>query len=461
MKRQILMRFMTIITVTVLLVIGILSFVTYNYYYVTATDVLKRHANASAVLFANSGLAYDFQDSEATIHDVLDSYAYTDAEIEVLNAKGVPRYSSTGFVSKRNMTKQEVTRLLSGGTITKRYDDPATNEHLLEVTEPIVSFGQTTGALRYTTSLAKIDQRVIEICLAILLLGVVIWGLAYIYSSRLVSSIVRPIQEVIGASDQIAKQHYDVKVNEEYTFELGELARTINYMGQQIKQQETLKDEFISGISHELRTPLTSIKGWSETLLAEPERLPEEASLGMGIIHSETERLISLVEQLLDFSKLETSRLVLYRQEVNLTEVIETVTAQLRQKLEEKNIRIIRKLPAQVIGLYDENRLKQVFLNLLDNAIRFSPVDGEITIRLVRSERVLFLSFSDEGPGIPKNHLRHVTEKFYQVQKGKGGTGLGLAICRELVEAHEGKLFIDNQPEGGAIATILLPVTKA
>lgn len=170
MKRQILMRFMTIITVTVLLVIGILSFVTYNYYYVTATDVLKRHANASAVLFANSGLAYDFQDSEATIHDVLDSYAYTDAEIEVLDAKGIPRYSSTGFVSKRNMTKQEVSRLLAGNTITKRYDDPATEEHLLEVTEPVVSFGQTTGALRYTTSLAKIDQRVVEICLAILLL---------------------------------------------------------------------------------------------------------------------------------------------------------------------------------------------------------------------------------------------------------------------------------------------------
>ena len=461
MKRQILMRFMTIITVTVLLVIGILSFVTYNYYYVTATDVLKRHANASAVLFANSGLAYDYMDSDETIHDVLDSYAYEDAEIEVLDEKGTPRYSSTGFISKRKLTKDEVTELQAGETITKRYDDTSTNEHLLEVTEPVVSFGQTTGALRYTTSLNRIDQRVMEICLAILLLGVVIWGLSYIYSSRLVSSIVRPIQEVIGASDQIAKQHYDVKVNEEYTLELGELARTINYMGQQIKQQETLKDEFISGISHELRTPLTSIKGWSETLLAEKERLPEEASLGMSIIHSETERLISLVEQLLDFSKLETSRLVLYRQEVNLTEIIEAVTAQLRQKFEEKQVTIVRKLPAQVIGLYDENRLKQVFLNLLDNAIRFSPAGGEITIRLVRSERVLFLSFSDEGPGIPKEHLRHVTEKFYQVQKGKGGTGLGLSICRELVEAHEGKLFIDNQPEGGAIATILLPVTKA
>lgn len=452
---------MTIITVTVLLVIGILSFVTYNYYYVTATDVLKRHANASAILFANSGLAYDYLDSDATIHDVLDSYAYEDAEIEVLDAKGVPRYSSTGFISKRKLVNEEITQLQAGETITKRYDNAATNEHLLEVTEPVVSFGQTTGALRYTTSLNRIDQRVMEICLAILLLGILIWGLAYIYSSRLVSSIVRPIQEVIGASDQIAKQHYDVKVSEAYTFELGELARTINYMGQQIKQQETLKDEFISGISHELRTPLTSIKGWSETLLAEKERLPEEASLGMGIIHSETERLISLVEQLLDFSKLETSRLVLYRQEVNLTAIIEAVTAQLRQKVEEKEVTIVRKLPAQVIGLYDENRLKQVFLNLLDNAIRFSPVGGEITIRLVRSERVLFLSFSDEGPGIPKEHLRHVTEKFYQVQKGKGGTGLGLSICRELVEAHEGKLFIDNQPEGGAIATILLPVTKA
>lgn len=461
MKRQILMRFMTIITVTVLLVIGILSFVTYNYYYVTATDVLKRHANASAVLFANSGLAYDYADSETTIHDVLDSYAYPDAEIEVLDATGIPRYSSTGFISERKLTREAINQVRAGQTVTKRYDDEATGEHLLEVTEPVVSFGQTTGALRYTTSLERIDRRVIEICLAIVLLGTVIWGLAFIYSSRLVSSIVRPIQEVIGASDQIAKQHYDVKVNEEYSFELGELARTINYMGQQIKQQETLKDEFISGISHELRTPLTSIKGWSETLLVEQDQLPEEASLGMGIIHSETERLISLVEQLLDFSKLETSRLVLYRQEVNLTEIIETVTAQLRQKLEEKNVQIVQKLPAQVVGLYDENRLKQVFLNLLDNAIRFSPVDGTITIRLVRSERVLFLSFSDEGPGIPKEHLRHVTEKFYQVQKGKGGTGLGLSICRELVEAHEGKLFIDNQPEGGVIATILLPVTKA
>ncbi len=102
---------MTIITVTVLLVIGILSFVTYNYYYVTATDVLKRHANASAVLFANSGLAYDYTDSEATIHDVLDSYAYPDAEIEVLDATGIPRYSSTGFISQRKLTREAVNQV--------------------------------------------------------------------------------------------------------------------------------------------------------------------------------------------------------------------------------------------------------------------------------------------------------------------------------------------------------------
>ncbi|MFY7752951.1 MAG: sensor histidine kinase, partial [Exiguobacterium acetylicum] len=183
MKRQILMRFMTIITVTVLLVIGILSFVTYNYYYVTATDVLKRHANASAVLFANSGLAYDYADSEATIHDVLDSYAYPDAEIEVLDATGIPRYSSTGFISERKLTRAAVNQVRAGQTVTKRYDDEATGEHLLEVTEPVVSFGQTTGALRYTTSLERIDRRVIEICLAIVLLGTVIWGLAFIYSS--------------------------------------------------------------------------------------------------------------------------------------------------------------------------------------------------------------------------------------------------------------------------------------
>lgn len=461
MKRQIMIRFMTMITLTVLLVIGILSFVTFNYYYVTASDVLKRHASASAVLFANSGLAYDYTDSEATINRVLASYAYEGAEIEVIDVTGKPRYSSTGFISNRMLSGGEVEELKAGKTITQRYESDATGEHLLEVTEPVVSFGRTTGALRYTTSLEQIDRTVIEICLAIVLLGALIWALSFIYSLRLATSIVRPIQEVIDASDQIAKQHYDVKVSEEHTYELGELARTINYMGQQIKQQETLKDEFISGISHELRTPLTSIKGWSETLLMDEEGLPEEASLGMGIIHSETERLISLVEQLLDFSKLETSRLVLYRQEVNVTEIIETVTAQLRQKLEEKQIIIRQKVPAQVVGLYDENRLKQVFINLLDNAIRFSPPGGTITIRLVRSERVLFLSFSDEGPGIPKEHLRHVTEKFYQVQKGKGGTGLGLSICRELVEAHEGKLFIDNQPEGGVIATILLPVVKA
>ena len=146
MKRQILMRFMTIITVTVLLVIGILSFVTYNYYYVTATDVLKRHANASAVLFANSGLAYDYADSEATIHDVLDSYAYPDAEIEVLDATGIPRYSSTGFISERKLTREAVNQVRAGQTVAKRYDDETTGEHLLEVTEPVVSFGQTTGA---------------------------------------------------------------------------------------------------------------------------------------------------------------------------------------------------------------------------------------------------------------------------------------------------------------------------
>ena len=168
--------------------------------------------------------------------------------------------------------------------------------------------------------------------------------------------------------------------------------------------------------------------------------------------------MIGLVEQLLDYTKIEESRLVLYRQELDLVTLLRKVSVQLKQSLEDKQITLIERYPQKSIGLFDENRLKQVFLNLLDNAIRFSPEGGTLTVRFVQSERVAFISIMDEGPGISREHLQRITEMFYQAQVTEGSSGLGLAIAKELIEAHEGKLVIESEVGHGTTVTVLLPL---
>jgi signal transduction histidine kinase len=280
----------------------------------------------------------------------------------------------------------------------------------------------------------------------------------------LAQRIVGPVQELTRAARYMAEGDWTKRATKRSGDEIGQLAETFNAMVIELNKREKLKNDFISSISHELRTPLTSIKGWSETLKeSEPMDDDEEVKLGLSIISKETERLSGLLEDLLDFSKLSARSMELHAEPLDLNGPVKETVRQLAVREEQTRVKLMATYaggPIVVSG--DANRLKQVIINLIDNAFKFTPPGGSIRVATSASEeqKQARVTIADTGTGIAAEDLPHITEKFYKASSGQGGSGLGLAICKEIIELHGGELRIDSEQGAGTIATISLPLAK-
>ncbi|MBR2679648.1 MAG: HAMP domain-containing histidine kinase [Exiguobacterium sp.] len=453
MKQQLVIRMMIVVTIVLLLLVSVLSYGTYRYYYEYESEALLSHATTSAYLYPQAQVGFE---TPSAFSVLVRTFGYPGTDLTIVDRSGSIVKTTGQRTRQASFSQEQLQQLSQGESVVQDYD--VGDEHYLSVTSPIMTNDTSEFAISFTRSLEDLDTLIREIWMTVVIIGVSIWLLALYTVIRIADRFVRPIRHIIEAADEMAQGDFDVSVESNEKHELGALARTLTYLGAKVQQHQSTRNEFLSSVSHELRTPLTSIKGWTETIRGGDEKLSEETELGLSIIHSETERMIGLVEQLLDYTKIEESRLVLYRQELDLVSLLRQVTLQLKQSLEDKGITLIERYPQKSIGLFDENRLKQVFLNILENAIRFSPDGGTLTIRFVQSERVAFISIIDEGPGISREHLQRITEMFYQAHVTEGSSGLGLAISKELIEAHEGKLVIESEVGHGTTVTVLLPL---
>jgi signal transduction histidine kinase len=267
-------------------------------------------------------------------------------------------------------------------------------------------------------------------------------------------SIIKPINSITDTAKKMAKGNFNVKASKKYDDEVGTLSDTLNYMADEILKSEKLKNDFISSISHELRTPLTSIKGWAFTLKRpgfNDDRKREEA---LDIIIEESERLTSLVEELLDFSRFQAGRITLNLENVNLGELLNKTISELEPRFERNNIFVQNKIQEVQLIKADKNRLKQVFINILDNAVKFSEAGGIITIELFSNEKEIVIAIEDTGCGIPEEDLKKVLQKFYKVQINKPGSGIGLAVCDEIIKLHGGKIEIESKEGAGTKVSI-------
>lgn len=453
MKQQLVIRMMIVVTIVLLLLVSVLSYGTYRYYYEYESEALLSHATTSAYLYPQAQVGFE---TPSAFSVLVRTFGYPGTDLTIVDRSGSIVKTTGQRTRQASFSQEQLQQLSQGESVVQDYD--VGDEHYLSVTSPIMTNDTSEFAISFTRPLEDLDTLIREIWMTVVMIGVLIWLLALYTVIRIADRFVRPIRHIIEAADEMAQGDFDVSVESNEKHELGALARTLTYLGAKVQQHQSTRNEFLSSVSHELRTPLTSIKGWTETIRGGDEKLSEETELGLSIIHSETERMIGLVEQLLDYTKIEESRLVLYRQELDLVSLLRQVTLQLKQSLEDKSITLIERYPQKSVGLFDENRLKQVFLNILENAIRFSPDGGTLTIRFVQSERVAFISIIDEGPGISREHLQRITEMFYQAHVTEGSSGLGLAISKELIEAHEGKLVIESEVGHGTTVTVLLPL---
>lgn len=227
---------------------------------------------------------------------------------------------------------------------------------------------------------------------------------------------------------------------------------------------EQMRKDFVANVSHELRTPITSIKGFSETLLDGAKNEPEILDNFLTIIHKESERLQVLVHDLLELSRIETNKLELNYSKVTVKELMEECLLLMEPKITAKNIKtkIIEKTPCIVEA--DYNRLKQIIVNLLTNAINYCKDNGDITISIEKNKETLTFSIEDNGIGMKKEELPRIFERFYRIDRDRnrdsGGTGLGLSIVKHLVEAHHGTICVTSDLNVGTTFTVTLPLKK-
>jgi len=228
-----------------------------------------------------------------------------------------------------------------------------------------------------------------------------------------------------------------------------------------LKQLERTREEFVANVSHELRTPLSLIKGYVETLLDGARDNPEVAERFLKIIDRNAQRLDLLIQDLLTISALESGRIKLNVQPVNLGALVGKVFTDLHSKADNKNVELVNELPELTVNA-DANRLDQVFANLVDNAIKYGRANGSVRVgSKMLDDGTLEVFVRDDGPGIPAESLDRVFERFYRVDKARsrdqGGTGLGLSIVKHIVQAHRGEVRVESGPGKGATFFFTLP----
>ena len=270
-----------------------------------------------------------------------------------------------------------------------------------------------------------------------------------------------PICRIIEFSKKIADGSYGIQEEKTSDNEIGDLTDSINEMSKKIAMAEKSRTEFVSQISHELRTPLTAITGWAETIEYD-ENISVDSKRGINIISKEAERLTRMVAELLEFTRIQDGRFNLRIELIDIAAELEDSMFTYGELMKQAGIEVSYKSPDSEIPLIpgDPERLKQVFLNLLDNASKHGVDGKKIDVELSSNNENVYVTIRDYGHGIPEDELPHVKEKFYKGSSKNRGTGIGLAVCDEIITRHNGSLNISNAESGGCMVTVTLPMSN-
>ena len=449
----------SVVLFIVLLAVAAFSAAMGSYYYSTLSESLKQKAE-------NAISSFDYYRTEAEYYDnaraVVAGEPNSDKlEVEYLDADGQIRFSSSDLTAFRSPGTPDIAEAISMKR-TKVWigADPSTGEHIMAASSPLMIDGEVVGVMRYVTSLNKVDKQIIIIVAIALGIGLGILGMVYFSNLYFIRSIVDPVAGITETAKRIAAGSYGVQIEKRYDDEIGALTDTINDMSLKINQSEKMKNEFISSVSHELRTPLTAINGWAETIMNGEVRDAGDVKKGMGIIVSEARRLTNMVEELLEFSRIQDGRFTLSVEPMDIKAELEDAVYTYREFFRREGIELNHfdcdeEFPP-IAG--DPERLRQVFCNLLDNAAKHGGSGKRIDTAIARDEDQVVITIRDYGPGIPAEELPHVKYKFYKGSSKARGSGIGLAVCDEIITRHEGTLDIDTAEGGRCIVTIHLPI---
>ncbi|MHC1758884.1 MAG: sensor histidine kinase [Negativicutes bacterium] len=376
-------------------------------------------------------------------------------------------------VAVRNLLK-DLDPVFRGEVLTRTFFHPYYGEDMMIVAVPIqTESGESNGAIVLNAPVQGINKFLTRIYLAIALTGLLALALTLFLVRRLSRGIVQPLRAMEETAASMAQGRYDKRVEVASEDEVGQLGASLNTLAQELsrfvdrtEQMEKLRRDFVANVSHELRAPLTIIRGYTEALRDGMVTDPAQAARFNQLIVGETERLERLIADLLDLSRLQAQQYTMEVEQIPLPEIVDSVVSMVRGKAAEKEIQLSQSFDETVPPILGNgDRLVQLMLILLDNALKYTPVKGKIAVELTHSAQQVVLTIADTGAGIPAEDLPLIWERFYKVDKAhtreNHGTGLGLSIAKEIIDRHGAKVTVASEGNAGTTFVIQFPALES
>ena len=456
--KRLVKSFLLIILITISIIDIFLLFTFSFYYYNNISKELVSRMELSLEIYRRD---YSDKTVEDLIYEDSDIFlSNTNAEVQILDKEGNLLFDSIGRISSKPIRTSDVLAAEKCDIKSWKGEDSQTGESIMSVTGPIKNnSGDVIGYLRFISSLEEANSAMLKAVISLFIFTLFVALITTLFSLLISKSIVRPILELTEVANTMLKGNYEEKAKVFEDDEIGELAKTLNSMSDEIINKDRIKNDFISSISHELRTPLTSIKGWAVVLKDAKEDEKDLMEDGLNIIENEADRLAKMVEELLDFSRYISGRITLDKDVFDIAQTCLDISKQMKPRAKSNNIELITEFPKESILIYaDENRIKQLLINLLDNAIKFTSDKGWVKFQMLKEDNSVQIMVSDNGMGMTKEELIHVKEKFYKGKHSKSHSGIGLSISDEITKLHHGNLEIFSEENIGTTVKVSLPI---
>lgn len=455
----------TALILFVLLAVCVVFVVSYYRNYVT--NYLSGYANESVTTFFSPYVGGSDEIFDQKAKEFVDSFAdKSRMEVQVVNRKGTVSFSSSGFgVSESLEDMDDVSEAMeSSSGISKWAGFNSNGEHIMAVSMVLPQAdGEFTGAVRFITSLKAIDRQIAGVIVLILIVYFIALFFVALSGVFFIQTIVTPVRKINDVARKFSEGEFDVRIEADgrEDDEITELAESVNGMIAEVAATDKLKNDFISTVSHELRTPLTAIKGWGEMLKELDGEDREISRRGTEVIINESERLSKLVEELLDFSRIQSGSMTLRLEKIDVLAELDEAIFVFKERSKRDGIELtysVPEVPAPMMA--DPNRIKQVFVNILDNAFKYSENGGLVNVVAFVEGGTLTIHFADNGCGIAPEDLPNIKKKFYKANLQVRGSGIGLAVVDEIVKLHNGVFEINSELNVGTTVTVAFPVEQ-
>ena len=445
-----------VVIVLILVNFGVYYFAK-QYYYGSAESYMISEANATQTILKR---VYEDMSSyySAEVREMIEGFSKKDKmELMSINRSGEVSLSSSGFTPDEDYYMPDYEEAMKSDEKIGVYIGQGRGENIIAVTVILDNPSSNYRALRFVTSLGMIDARIGGIMLTCVLISVFIVLVIALTGFYFVKSICDSLVKMGNIAKKLAKGDFSERIPVTINDEIGQLSLSFNEMADELENSEQIKNDFISSVSHELRTPLTAIKGWSETLKGGYDK--ETFDKGMKVITGETARLEQMVEELLDFSKIQSGRLTLQMDKIDIIAELEDALLIYIDKAKKENKKLSYNEPQFMCVVHgDKSRLRQVFINIIDNAVKYTEPEDSISVNVLKNDETVVISVEDTGCGIAPEDLPKVKQKFYKANSTKRGSGIGLAVVDEIVSMHGGNLEVNSELGKGTTVTVTFPL---